>query len=245
LVGQQYRRVADQLRELIASGELHEGDRLPSVREIAKRYNVTTGTAARALGVLRAEGLVVTTHGSGAYVRRFRTIRRRSPERLAREVWEAGHEIQDHDLGDRPMTRDVYVNEEPASDWVAEALGVESGTPVVYRSRRYFVEGRPVQLATSYLPLALVRGSSIAYTDVGPGGTYGRLAELGYAPVRFIEELRARMPTPDESARLGLTEGTPVVEIRRRAFTEEDRCVEVNRMVLDGSAYELVYQFSA
>jgi hypothetical protein len=39
--------------------------------------------------------------------------------------------------------------------------------------------------------------------------------------------------------------GTWVLAITRRAYTAEKRCVQVNAMVLDGSAYELEYTFGA
>ncbi|NED88210.1 UTRA domain-containing protein, partial [Streptomyces sp. SID11233] len=73
----------------------------------------------------------------------------------------------------------------------------------------------------------------ITQEDTGPGGTYARLAEIGAKPVRFVEELRSRMPSREETERLRLSEGTPVVEIYRTALTEEGRAVEVNRMLLD------------
>lgn len=240
-----YRRVLGELRALVLSGELREGDRLPPVREIMARYDVSSGTAARALAALRSEGLVVARHGSGVFVRRFRQIWRSSPQRLSRERWQAGAAIQDADTQGRERVVDVEVGEVPAPDWVADALGVDVGEPVVYRSRSFLVDDRPVQLATSYFRAELVRGSPVTYTDTGPGGSYARLAELGHAPVTFTEHLRARMPVPEETAALDLPEGTPVIEIRRHAFTADGRCVEVNRMVLDGSAYLLDYSFPA
>jgi GntR family transcriptional regulator len=240
-----YRRVVDALRAQVLAGELVEGARLPSVREITQRYGVTTGTAARAIAELRAEGLVITRHGAGVYVRRFRAIRRSSPARLSREVWGTGTPIPDTDTGDRPRAVDVEVGETPAPGWAATGLGIDPGTPVIYRSRRFLVDDRPVQLATSYLPAELVRGSRITYTDTGPGGIYARLAELGYAPATFTEYLRARMPHPDETDRLDLPDGTPVIEITRHARTDVGVCVEVNRMILDGTAYLLDYTFPA
>jgi GntR family transcriptional regulator len=241
----EYRRVVDALRNQINSGQLREGDRMPSIRQLVTRFGITTGTAARAIAALRTEGLVVSVHGSGTFVRRFAPIRRSSPGRLSRQQWGTGKVIQDADTGTRPRTVDVEVGEVPAPDWVAEALNIEAGDPVIYRSRRFVVEERPVQLATSYLPLELVRGTPIMYTDVGPGGIYARLAELGLAPVRFTEELRARMPVPDEVKLLELPDGTPIVEIVRCAYADAGQCVEVNRMVLDSSAYLLDYQFTA
>ncbi|MFE4399544.1 GntR family transcriptional regulator, partial [Kitasatospora sp. NPDC056808] len=115
------------------------------------------------------------------------------------------------------------------------------GARTLVRDRVYVVEGEPVQSATSYLPADLVRGSAIEQEDTGPGGVYARLEELGAKPVRFVEEVRARMPAPDEVERLHIAEGTPVVEIFRTAFTDEGTPVEVNRMLLDASAYVMEY----
>ncbi len=239
----QYRKIADELRAAIEVGEL--AGRLPSSRDLRSRYDASSAVVDRAVELLRSWGLVVSRPGSGVYVREFRAIRRSSPARLDRERWGAGLAIQDTDTGDRPRVADVEVGETAAPDWVAGPLGVEPGTPVVFRRRRYLVEGRPVQLATSYLVAALVRGTAITYTDTGPGGLYARLAELGHAPVRFTEQLRARMPRLEELAALELPDGTPVQEVTRHAYTESGACVEVNRMVLDGTAYVLDYEFPA
>lgn len=240
-----YEQLADELRAAIAAGELT--GRLPSLTGLATRYSVTTDVARRAVEVLRGEGLVVTKQGSGTYVRRFERIVRSSPGRLSAGQWGAGRPIQEADTADRPRTVDVIVGEVPATGPVAEALGVEPDAPVLSRARRFAVDGRPVQLAESLLPLDIVGGTRVAYSDVGPGGTYARLAELGHAPVRFVERLHARAPRPEEVDRLGLTTsvGALVVEITRYAYTAEDRCVEVNRMVLDATAYELEYHFTA
>lgn len=57
---------------------------------------------------------------------------------------------------------------------------------------RFVLDGKPVLLSDSHLPAELVAGSRITQEDTGPGGTCARLAELGAAPVRFREEIRAR-----------------------------------------------------
>nr|MDT0661287.1 GntR family transcriptional regulator [Micromonospora sp. DSM 115978] len=242
-----YQRVADELRLAILTGEMTEGDRMPSLPELANRFGVTTAVVHRAVDVLRTEGLVVTRQGAGTYVRRFERLRRTSPGRLSRAQWGSGRAIQDHDTGVRPRAVNVVVGEEPAPDFVSAGLGVEPGTPVLSRARRFDVDGRPVQLATSFLPLDVVRGTAISYTDTGPGGTYARLAEIGFAPVRFVERLTDRAPYPDERGALLLPAGAGarVVEITRFAYVESGRCVEVTRMVLDAAAYELEYELTA
>ena len=82
------------------------------------------------------------------------------------------------------------------------------------------LDGKPVLLSTSYLPASIVAGSAITQEDTGPGGSYARLAELGHAPAHFREDVRARMPQPEETKALDLpSSGTPVVDIVRTAFT--------------------------
>jgi len=102
-----------------------------------------------------------------------------------------------------------------------------------------------VQLATSYLPPDLARGTAIMHTNPGPGGIYARLADAGHSPQTFTEYVRGRMPVPDERKRLELPDGTPVLEITRHAYDQNGRCVEVNRMILDATAYVIDYTFPA
>jgi GntR family transcriptional regulator len=241
-----YREIADQIRTDIEEQRLVEGDRLPTVRDLALRYGVPTGTVAKAVDVLRAGGVVVSRHGRGLYVSGFKRILRSSPARLSRSWWGEGKAIQDADTGSRIRVVHVEVEEHPAPERIAEALGVPVGAAVLVRARRFAVEDRVVQTATSYIPLDVVAAApAVAYTGPGPGGIYARMAEAGVGPEVFPERLVARPPSPAEVAALSLPRGTWVLAITRRAYTAEHRCVEVNEMVLDGSAYELEYTFGA
>jgi GntR family transcriptional regulator len=69
------------------------------------------------------------------------------------------------------------------------------------------VEGCPARLASSYYPAKIAAGTAIAQHDSGPGEVYARLAERGYAPARFCEQVRARMPDPWEAGQLLLPHG--------------------------------------
>ncbi|MBB4932146.1 GntR family transcriptional regulator [Lipingzhangella halophila] len=241
-----YREIAEALRHAIASGELADGDRLPGENDLMKRYGVARATARQALSVLINEGIVVPVRGSGIYVRAFRPLRRHGPRRLSRELWDNGRAIWEADATDREFETDsITVREIPAPDYVSRALELPGEARVVCRRRRYHLDGRPMQLATSYLPAALVAGTAIAETETGPGGIYARLSELGYAPAHFTEEIRVRMPSPTETEELQLSAGTPILDVLRTALTARRLPVELNEMTLDGSAYILQYDFDA
>lgn len=63
-----YRQLAGILRAQIESGELAPGQQLPSVIKLAERYDVAVPTARKAIGVLKAEGLVTGVAGYGTFV---------------------------------------------------------------------------------------------------------------------------------------------------------------------------------
>lgn len=63
-----YRQIAEEIKTLIARGELQEGVALPPVRQIASDLGVNLNTIAAAYRELQREGLVRVRHGAGAYV---------------------------------------------------------------------------------------------------------------------------------------------------------------------------------
>ncbi|AJP02749.1 GntR family transcriptional regulator [Streptomyces cyaneogriseus subsp. noncyanogenus] len=241
-----YRRIADSLREAIETGEYGPGDRLPGENELMTTYGVARMTARQALSVLREEGVAEARKGAGVFVRAFRPLRRRGIHRLSRDQWGDGRSIWSADIENRDLAVDgITVSEEPAPEHIGAVLDLADGETVCVRRRRFVLDGKPVLLATSHLPMSLVAGSAITREDTGPGGTYARLAELGHAPVHFREEIRSRMPSKDETTRLSMSAGTPVILICRTAYTTEGRPVEVNEMTLDASSYILEYDFDA
>lgn len=241
-----YEAIADVLRSRITSGELAPGDKVPSENDLIDDFGVGRDTAYKALQVLRDEGLTESRRGAPTRVRKFHPVRRSANKRLASDVWGSGTSMWDIDVRDeRPAVIDVEVDRVEASSRVAAALGISRGTPVIRRSRRYVLSGKPVLAAVSYLPADIADGTPIAEVDTGDGGIYGRLKELGHGPTRFAEEIRVRMPNKDEKARLNLERGTPVILLVRTAFSDSGRVVEVNEMVLDSSSYILDYDIPA
>jgi GntR family transcriptional repressor for pyruvate dehydrogenase complex len=63
-----YRHIADQLRQLIQSGEFAVGSRLPSERDLALKMDVSRPSVREALIALEVQGLVEVRMGSGIVV---------------------------------------------------------------------------------------------------------------------------------------------------------------------------------
>lgn len=179
-------------------------------------------------------------------MRDFRPVVRDGIGRLGRSSWPSGLSVWDAESEGRDLAVDqLEVAQVAAPGHVRELLALPDKAEVVLRSRRYVLDGKPVLLSRSWLPAEIASGTAIAQQDPGPGGIYARLAEAGHAPVRFREDLRSRMPSPQETDRLAMAAGTPVVDICRIALDAADAPVEVNEMTADSSAYVFRYEFSA
>lgn len=66
--GPLYARLADVIRDRVASGALGPGDRLPPIRQLARELNIHTNTVARSYAELEREGVLATRRGGGTFV---------------------------------------------------------------------------------------------------------------------------------------------------------------------------------
>ncbi len=63
-----YIQIMDQIKHMIATGELQPGDQLPTVRQLAADLRVNFNTIARAYRLLDEESIISTQHGRGTYI---------------------------------------------------------------------------------------------------------------------------------------------------------------------------------
>lgn len=242
-----FKQIADDLRGQIDAGVWAAGDRIPSEVQLMGRYGVARMTVRQALAALKAEGLLLAEHGRGVFVRGRPVVRRVASDRFARRHRQAGQAafIAEAEGIGAPSVDELEVGHEVASPEVREGLGLTARAKVLARRRRYLLDGQPVELAASYVLSALAKGTAIEERHTGPGGIYARLEEAGHELAEFTEEVGARMPTPEERARLRLPEGTPVLTVRRTAFDTNGIRVELTDTVKAARSYLLEYRFPA
>ena len=64
-----YQQIVDQVKYALARGDLREGDRLPSIRDVAVQTRVNRNTVAKAYAELEREGVILTRAGKGTTIR--------------------------------------------------------------------------------------------------------------------------------------------------------------------------------
>jgi GntR family transcriptional regulator len=176
----------------------------------------------------------------------FESIFRDANHRLSAEVRASGQSVWAADAdGRRVDVLDLTVSYQTAPEDVADNLGTGRA---LLRDRVYAVDGRRVCWAKSWLPAVLVEGTVIEQDDTGPGGTPARLAELGFEPVKFTEDvefLEATDVGAEVRGKLGIDGHTSVVRIVRWNGTSEGRVVEATEMYLVAGAYRFRWSWNS
>ncbi|WP_086313192.1 GntR family transcriptional regulator [Enterococcus sp. 7F3_DIV0205] len=68
-----YEQLMLGIKEDILSGLLQSGDRLPSVREMARQLMMNPNTVSKAYKLLEAQEVIITVKGKGTYVKKIDT----------------------------------------------------------------------------------------------------------------------------------------------------------------------------
>lgn len=240
-----YRQLADQLRAKIYSGELVPGQQLPTERELMDQHEASRNTVRLALGQLANEGLTVSGRGRGHFVREsapllFLATRSESPDRratTANDAWTTDVTAQ----GRKPaQTIEVSIVRPPQN--VASLLELEEGEAAALRKRLRTVDGEPNSLSLSYFPMSIVAATEIIQPDDIVRGANRVLAEVGHDQVSYLDQITARMPTPDERDALRIGAGIPVQEHVRVGYDADDLAVRVAVTVLPADRHIIQYE---
>lgn len=238
-----YLQVADQIRARIESGDLVPGSRLPSVSEISAEWGGSSSVATAAYRLLVEEGLVVSRHGAGHYVRSQDT-----PDLLVRQHRRRSEDSPFAEGAAEQGAVGTWRHEsttETATAAVAARLGLQLGDPVMHTSYVYLADEAPVQLAESWEPLVLTGQSLIALPEVGPYAGVGVAARMRVLSIEVgepVERVRARMASRQEAQALGLVPPGPVLAVERTYYDQATgRPVETADIVMRGDRWVAVY----
>ncbi len=241
-----HQRIAADLREEILSGELPPGSALPSTQQLRDRFGVANATIQKALQVLKDEGMVVGRAGANVSVRehRQRTVR----PAVTIVPAPPGRPYPWLTKVSRPgETRSIELLEvaevQPPKE-VADVFGLPEGGTAVLRSRLLRIDGEPAEIAMSYYPVELARGTAMMENRRIKGGTPRLLKDMGYPPRKSVDLVSARVPTQEQYRRLELPSDLPVLRTFRVVYSDDDRPIEATVMVKASHLYELQYELT-
>ncbi|MFB9178189.1 GntR family transcriptional regulator [Dactylosporangium sucinum] len=234
-----HRQIAAQLRARIHRGDWAPGERLPSIPMLATQFGVAKQTVQRTIDQLRIEGLLITRPGSGTFVRG--TKRRMNRLSRGRYGAERGYHAE---LAARYRQHLMLVAQLPAPADVAEAFGVDPGTPLLVRRHLVSTGESPVEVGASWFKPNDVRGTSIERPDVFGRPLYQEVEdELGRRYTSAKDQVSARLPSREEAELLQIRPDTPVLVLLHVAYDEDHRPIEVAQAAWPGPMTSLTEEY--
>lgn len=137
-----YQEVADKIHAYIQENQLTQGDKLPTLAELAESYEVGRNTIIKALEVLEHHGIVYQVRGSGIYVRG----RHRKGYVNLTDVQGFQSMLREFDLSSNV----IEVKEMTAPPTLSNQLQLTDEEPVYYVKRVRYIESRPFCVEESY-----------------------------------------------------------------------------------------------
>jgi DNA-binding GntR family transcriptional regulator len=206
-----YMQVARQLRAQIASGDLTEGERIPSQREMMQHWRISMQTASKVIGALKTEGLAIPSIGRDTIV---------APGAAARIAAAATGPVQAPPDPLPPEHLNVRATAAlaPAPAEIAKILGIPAGRRALRRQETKADDGQAISVTTTWFPeVVAAQAPKLADGRPLPAGSLGYITEAtGNRAVRVGEENAAAAASPEDSAILGVPDGAPVLLTRAR-----------------------------
>jgi GntR family transcriptional regulator len=240
------RRIADDLRAAIESGEMTAGQKLPSERDLAARYGTARNTAREAFRLLEAAGLVDIEHGSGVFVHRPAPLIRLGSDRYSPKYRDSGLSpflLECAKQGKVGRFEVLSVERGQPPGHVAVALGIPADQDsALIRENIFWAGNDPVHRVTTYIPWPVAEGTGLLEAEIPhPYGIHGVLEHEGHTMARYDESVKARPATADEERHLRLRPGIWVLDVRHISYDAGNVPYELTRFVMRADMTGLEY----
>lgn len=228
-----YVQLMEELETSIRNGVYKPGDKIVTEAEMAKEYGVSLITVRKAVGSLMEKGLVVRKQGKGTFVTKPKYSRNMKKLQSFTEMCEQ--------MGVKPGAQVLENRLIMADKKVADRLGIEPGSNVVYISRLRLADGEPVQVEKSYFPL---KYAFLLEEDLNNGSMFECLKEKAGAKVasseKMIELCRA---TAEEAALMDVKKGDYLLFVKSTAYDENGEPMYAGIQLINGDRFSLyVYE---
>lgn len=260
-----YKRVAEDLRGRIESGQIAPGSQLPTELELMEEYgekfgagseraSISRNTVRDAIKLLVTRGLVMTRPGKGTFVVRkidpFVSTLSGSPEvgretvRYMSEVDRYGSEVEAS--GRKPYVTVPRVEVQRATGRVASRLGLAEGTMVISRYQERSIDETPWSMQTTFYPMEWVlQGADrlLIAENITDGIIKYVEDKLGVKQVGLHDLITARVANSHEVAFFDLPDDgqVAVFEVSRVGFDENGHPLRLTVTVYPADRNYLAY----
>lgn len=228
-----YAQLMEEIEKSIENGIYKPGDKIMTESEMAKAYGVSLITVRKAVGSLMQKGLVVRKQGKGTFVTKPKFSRNMKKLQSFTEMCEQ--------IGVKPGAKMLENSLIEADDKIAERLGIEDGSKVVYISRLRLADKEPVQIEKSYFPLQYAFLLDARFDD---NSLFDYLWERAGVQVHGSEKvIELCKATTEEAVLLSIKRGDPLLLVRSTAYDAEGAPLYAGVQLINGDRFSLyVYE---
>jgi GntR family transcriptional regulator len=229
-----YQQVKRAMLSALAAGEWKQGEAIPPEKMLAERFGVSIGTLRKAIDDLTAENILVRHQGRGTFV----AIHAQNQHffRFFRIVRQDGEKAY-------PTTELLRFRRIRANEQAREKLLLGAGAYIFEIVNRLSLHGERVLVDTLALPEALFSGLTEAQLRDRPSTLYSFYQEnFGINVIGTAENARAISADDDHARWLGLAPASPLLELRRIAYSFNQQPVEWRLSRVNTQHYEYLGQ---
>ena len=224
-----YGWLAATLRSRITQGEWAPGTALPAEAALAREHGVALGTMRQAIALLVSDELLERRHGRGTFV--TEGLGGASMLRFFRFRQGAG-------LDEVPASRILQRQVRLANAETADALGLPPGASVLELLRLRSLQGQPCLLERIWLALPACQALAESDTATWDDLLYPMVQRVCGITIHKAEDtLGFGLLTKRQATHLALPAGHPCVQVDRRAFDIQGRCIELRTTWGDAFAF--------
>ncbi len=211
-----YKQIANNIREKIQEGEFKPGDSIGTLKDLEDKFNVSSITVRKAMGILEKEGFLVSTPGKGTFVREGILEDHLPHLRSLSEVM--------IEKGMKPQIEVLEFKRTKAPKKVAE-LFKDKGSDYLYIKRLHVHQNIRMALAEIYLPWEI--GKKLMVEDVERKTIYNILENKLGIKIGYGEQLiKAQVADENLAKLLGVKKGSPILKAERFTKNKEGDPVE-------------------
>lgn len=221
-----YARLGRELEGEIEAGRLATGETLPGERVLAEGLSLSRVTVRKAIDGLVEANRLVRRPGAGT------AVAGRLEKSLTRLTGFS------EDMAARGLVPGcIWLLKERANADLEEAraLGLPFGAAILRLRRIRTASGTPIAWERTTVP-----GWVLDDPQAVEQSLYQVLEDVGAAPVRAVQRLRAEAATPADAQHLRCAPGAPILVMERRCFEREGRIVESTQSRYLGEAYDFI-----
>jgi GntR family transcriptional regulator len=234
-----YYQIKQTIKNWILNKEFNAGEKIPSENELGEKFNVSRLTVRQAISQLVQEGFLTSKRGEGTFVTQNEDLIGSYSLEFTGFMDDLFYQIS------KSKTKSVKIIRIPVPKMIKEKLELDNGGEEVIQIKRVrFLNDKPFNFTTNYLPIAI--GKRITEKDLFRKPLLQIMEEdLGIQFTEAFQTIEASFADQEVSEQLGIVSGSPILLVERIMYSKKRKPVEVVQSSYRGDMYKYIVRLKS